>query len=165
MAVKTALPTLEETISSHICVVYNMMEDIKQCLLTGTSKSTFGLETDSLLSELENTLKEKIVLNFQAFFSRSFSKLNKYLDVHTVYNSYKTTWLFDSRQLPYISHDIGSFPVIEVLKDSSADLLEEFQIYVNYQNDLLNPFNIPAFWNTNKFRFPLLEQISHKKVI
>ena len=33
--------------------------------------------------------------------------------------------------------------------DHSTDLLEEFQIYVNYQNDLLNLFNIPAFWNAN----------------
>ena len=27
-----------------------------------------------------------------------------------------------------------------------------------------NPFNIPAFWNANKSRFPLLEQIANKVI-
>jgi len=39
------------------------------------------------------------------------------------------------------------------LQDPSTDLLEEFQIYVNYQDDLPNPFNIP-----------LLEQIANKVI-
>ena len=48
------------------------------------------------------------------------------------------------------------------MKVPSADILEEFQIYVNYQNALPNPFNIPAFWNTNKNLSPLQEQIANK---
>ena len=43
---------LEETKSQLACVAYNMMEDVKQYLHTGTSKSTFGVDTDHLLSEL-----------------------------------------------------------------------------------------------------------------
>ena len=51
----TVLTSLEETKSPFACVVYNMMEDGKQYLHTGTSKSILGLEIDHLLSELENT--------------------------------------------------------------------------------------------------------------
>ena len=36
------------------CIVYSMMEDVKQCLHIGASKSTFGVETDCFISELEN---------------------------------------------------------------------------------------------------------------
>ena len=45
------LTSLEETKSPLACVVYDMMEDVKQYLHAGISKSTFGLETDRLLSE------------------------------------------------------------------------------------------------------------------
>ena len=47
--------TLEETRSLLVCVICNMMEDVKQNLHTGTSKSVFSVETDHLLSEQENT--------------------------------------------------------------------------------------------------------------
>ena len=77
-------------------------------------------------------------------------------------NFYKASCVFYPRQLPCISHDIDSFAAIKDLQDPSTDLLEEFQIYMNYQDDLPNPFNIPAFWNANKSRFPLLEQIANK---
>ena len=46
-----ALTGLEETKSPLACVVYNMMEDVKQYLHAGISKSIFGLETDRLLSK------------------------------------------------------------------------------------------------------------------
>jgi len=69
----TVLTSLEETKSPLACVVYNMMEDVKQYLHTGTSKSTFGVETDCLLSELENTKRERVISNFQDLFSTSFS--------------------------------------------------------------------------------------------
>ena len=81
-----------------------------------------------------------------------------------MYNFYKASRLFDPRQLHCISHDIYSFAAIKDLKDRSTDLLEKFQIYVNYQDDLPNLFNIPAFWNENKSRFPLLEQIANKVI-
>ena len=57
--------------------------------------------------------------------------------MHTLYNFYKVFCLFDPRQLPCISPDIDSFVAIKNLQDPSTDL--EFQIYVNYQDDLLNP--------------------------
>ena len=44
------------------------------------------------------------------------------------------------------------------MQDPSTDFFEEFQIYVNYQDDLPNPFNIPAFWS----RFLHLEHIVNK---
>ena len=91
----------------------------------------------------------------------SFSKLNKYQGAHSVYNFYKASHLFDPTQLLCISHDINSFTAIKDLQDPFNDL-EKFQIYVNYQDDLPNQFNIPAFWNANKNRFPLLEEIANK---
>ena len=81
-----------------------------------------------------------------------------------VYNFYLASHLFDPKQLTCISYDIDSFAAIKDLQDPSTDLLEEFEIYVNYQDDLPNPFNIPAFWNTSKSRFPLLELIANKVV-
>ena len=77
-----------------------------------------------------------------------------------MYNFYKAFRQFDPRQLSCISHDIDSFSAIKDLQDPSNDL--EFQIYVNYQDDLPNPFNILALWNTNKSRFPLLDQSANK---
>ena len=43
-------------------------------------------------------------------------------------------------------------------QDPSTDL-EEFQIYVNYQDDLPN-----LFWNAKKSRFPFLEEIAYKVI-
>ena len=59
-----------------------------------------------------------------------------------MYNFYKASCLFDPRQLSCISLDIDSFAAIKDLQDSSTDLLEEFQIHGNYQDDLPNPFLI-----------------------
>ena len=106
-----------------------MMEDVKQYLHTGTSKSTFGVETDRLLSELENTERERVISNFQDLFSTSFSKLNKYLDAHPVYNFYKASRLFDPRQLPCIRHDIDSFAAIKDLQYVFYILLQRFNYY------------------------------------
>ena len=51
-----------------------MMEHVKWYLHTGTSKSTFVIETDSFLSELENGQRERFILNFQDLFSTYFPK-------------------------------------------------------------------------------------------
>ena len=83
---------------------------------------------------------ERVISNFQDLFSVSFSKLNKYLEDHpckTVYNFYKAAHIFDPRQLPCITHDIDSFAVIKDFQDPSTELVEEFQIYVNYKDDLI----------------------------
>ena len=98
-----------------------MMEYIKQYMYTGTSKSTFSLETENLLSELENTERRRIILNFQDFFQHIFLKLNKYLNVQHVYNFYKATHLFDL----CITHEIDSFAAIKDLQDPSVDFIEE----------------------------------------
>ena len=140
------------------------MEDVKQYLHIGTTKSTFGVETDCLLFELENTERERVISNFQDMFCTSFSTLNKYQDAHPEYNFYKASCLFDPRQLSCISHDIDSFVAIKDSQDPSTDLLKEFQIHVNYQDDPTNLFNIPTFWNAKKSRFPLLEQIANKVI-
>ena len=110
----TDLTILEEIKSLLAGVVYNM-EYVKQYLHTGTSKSTFDVETDCLLSKLENTERERVILNFQSLSSMYFSKLNKYLDAHSLNNFYKASCLFDRRQLPCISHDIDSFAAIKDL--------------------------------------------------
>ena len=151
-----AFTSWEETKSPLAWVVY-MMEDAKQYLHAGISKSTFRLETDRLLSELKTAEREKVISNFQDLFSVSFPKLHKYLEAHPVYNFYKVARIFDPRQLPCITPDIDSLAAIKDFQDPSTELLEEFQIYVNYKDDLPNHFNIPAFWNANKSRFPLLQ--------
>ena len=84
----------------------------KQYLHAGISKSTFGLETDRLLSELKTAEGERVISNFQDLFSVSFSKLNKYLEAHPVYDFYKAAHIFDPRQLPCITHDIDCFAAI-----------------------------------------------------
>ena len=81
-----------------------------------------------------------------------------------MYNFHKAAHIFDPRQLPCITHDIDSFAAIKDFQDPSTELVEEFQIYVNYKDDLPNPFNIPTFWNANKSRFPLLQQIANKVI-
>ena len=81
-----------------------------------------------------------------------------------MYNFYKAARIFDPIQLPCITHDIDSFAAIKDFQDPSTKLVEGFQIYVNYKDDLPNPFNIPAFWNANKSRFPLLQQIANKVI-
>ena len=90
--------------------------------------------------------------------------MNKYLEAHPVYNFYKAARIFDPRQLPCTTHDIDSFADIKDFQDPSTELVEEFQIYVNYKDDSQNPFTIPAFWNANKSRFPLLQQIANKVI-
>ena len=50
------------------------------------------------------------------------------------------------------------------LQDPFTERLEEFQVYMNYQDDQPNLFNIQAFWNANKSRFPLLEQTANKVI-
>ena len=76
MRTAPVLKSLQETKCSLACVVHNMIEDVKQYLHSGTLKSTFGVETDHLLSRLENAEKERVISNFQDLFSISFSKLN-----------------------------------------------------------------------------------------
>ena len=115
------LTSLEETKSLLVCVVYNKMEDIKQYLHIGTTKSTFGIEIDHLLSELENIGES--YLKFPRFVRDIFFKLNKCLDTHSMYNFYKASCLFDPRWPPCISQDIDSFVVIKDLQEPSTDLL------------------------------------------
>ena len=66
-----SLTSLEETKFPLACVVYNMMEDVKQYLHAGISKSTFGLETDCLLSELKTAERESY-LKLSRFVKRIF---------------------------------------------------------------------------------------------
>ena len=87
-----------------------MMEGVKHYLHTGTSESTFEVEIDHLLSELENT-EERDISKFQDLFNRFFSKLNKYLDARPEYNFYKVLCLFHPRQLPCIIHVIVLQPL------------------------------------------------------
>ena len=124
----TALTSIEKTKFPLVCIVYNMLADIKQYLHTWTS--TFGLKTVFCLNYKTQGMESFQI--YKIFFCKFFSKLNKYLDAHPVYNFYKATHLFDLRQLPCISHDdIDSFAAIKKLQNPSTSLLKEFQIYVN----------------------------------
>ena len=66
-----ALTSLEKTKSPLACVVYYVMEDVKQYLHAGISKSIFGLETDRLLSELKPRERESY-LRLSRFVQRIF---------------------------------------------------------------------------------------------
>ena len=68
----TVLTIFDKTKFPLACVVHNMMEDVKQYLHNGTSKSTFGVESDCLLSELENIERKRVNSNFQDLFPHLF---------------------------------------------------------------------------------------------
>ena len=63
------LTALEARDTSLACSVFNMMEDLRSYLLTGTTKEQFGEETDRLLAKLGQTERKKMVKSFHKFFN------------------------------------------------------------------------------------------------
>ena len=58
------LTALEARDTPLACSVFNMMEDLRSYLLTGTTKEQFGEETDRLLAKLGQTERKKMVKSF-----------------------------------------------------------------------------------------------------
>ena len=75
----TVLISLEETKTPITRVIYNLIADIKQYSFLGTSKSTFGVEIDRLLFELENR-------------GRDLSQISKICSAH-LFQNWLNTWM------------------------------------------------------------------------
>lgn len=71
----TVSSKLSKAKSLLACIVYNMTEDGNNYLDIGLSKTSFGLKTDHLQSERENTERDRVILNLQNILGTSFSKL------------------------------------------------------------------------------------------
>ena len=142
------------------CTVYNTLEDLRSYLRAGTIKTSFGEETDRLLEKLPMEKKRAQVKSFQVIFGLSLRKLEGHIDSHPAYPHYKALRVFDPRQLPTLSNDIGDYTAIKSLREPSPALLEEWLIYVQYRDVLPNPLVISEFWEGVRDRFPNLATIA-----
>ena len=100
------------------------MEDLRSYLRAGCTKTTFGTQTDRLLSKLSQPEQRKEIKIFQKVFRLSLNKL----EGHPAYDYYKAARIFDPRQLPIMGHDISDFANIPGLVDPTPELLEEWLI-------------------------------------
>ena len=88
------------------------MEDLKMYLRAGIDKTTFGTETNRLLSKLPETERKKQIKDFHEVFRLSSKKLEDHLDNHPAYDFYKAARIFHPKQLGILSHDISDFRVL-----------------------------------------------------
>lgn len=113
-------------------------------LIAGIQKTTFGTETDRLLSKLSETQRKKYVKSFQEVFS---IKLEGHLDKHPAYADHKAVRVFDSRQVAVVEHDIADYQVIPGLWCPSSELHEEWLIFLQLLlSSVAASTIIPAFW-------------------
>lgn len=108
----------------------NYMEDLRMYLKGGIQKTTFGTETDRLLSKLPESQRKKQVKSFQEVFRLSSKKLKSHLDTHPAFAYYKAVRVFDPRQLAIVEHDIADHQAIPGLWCPSTELHEEWLIYM-----------------------------------
>ena len=158
----TTITSLESKEVPLACTVYNTMEDLRAFLKAGITKTSFGPESDRLLSKLQAPERKRAIAWFQKAFRLSAAKLDMHLDKHPVYAYYKAARVFDPRQLPIVDRDIALYgEAIKMFKDPSAALLEEWLIYTQFRQDALpTSVELPAFWDGMKGRFPLLATIA-----
>ena len=81
---KGELPEIDECPDStlspgHSFGMFDMMEDLRSYLLTGTTKEQFGEVTDRLLAKLGQTERKKMVKSFHKVFQLSLNKLDLHL--------------------------------------------------------------------------------------
>ena len=124
------LTALEGKTTPLACKAFNYMEDLRMYLKAGIQKTTFGTETDRLLSKLPESERKKHVKSFQEVFRLSSKKLESHLDMHPAYAYYKAVRVFDPRQLAIVEHDIADYQVISGLHCPSTELHEEWLIYM-----------------------------------
>ena len=159
--IMSVLTSLEAKETPLACTVYNLLEDLRAYLKTSSMKTSFGTETDRLLAKLPVQEKRKKIKSFQEVFSLSLRKLESHLDIHPAYSYYKAARLFDPRQLPIITHDIGDYCAIKAFENPSPVLLEEFLIYCQSPIDSLpNPLVLSGFWDSMQDRFLNLSSIA-----
>ena len=89
-------------------------------LKAGIQKTTFGTETDRLLSKLPESQRKKQVKSFQEVFRLSSKKSS-----HPAYAYYKAVRVFDPQQLVIVELDIADYKVIPGLQCPSTELHEE----------------------------------------
>ena len=119
MAVLTSLEAKDLPLA---CTVYNTLEDLRAYLRAGTTKTSFGEETNHLLQNLPLEQRKVQIKSFQAVFNLSLQKLEVHIDNLPAYSYYKAVRIFDPRQLPVLSHDIIDYSAIPSLKDPSPAL-------------------------------------------
>ena len=159
--IMSVLTSLESKETPLACTVYNLLEDLRAYLKTSSMKTSFGTETDRLLAKLPVQEKRKKIKSFQEVFSLSLRKLESHLDSHPAYSYYKAARLFDPRQLPIITHDIGDYCAIKAFENPSPVLLEEFLIYCQSPIDSLpNPLVLSGFWDSMQDRLLNLSSIA-----
>ena len=162
MAVLTSLEAKELPLA---CTVYNTLEDFGLYLRAGTTRTSFGEETNHLLQNLPLEQRRVKIKSFQAVFSLSLQKLEAHIDNLPAYPYYKAIRIFDPRQLAVLSHDISDYCALPSLQDPSPALLEEWLIYVQYNCDELpNPLHVNDFWKGLHTRFPNLAAIAMQAI-
>ena len=157
----TVLTSLEAKNTPLACSTYNTLEDLSSYLQAGTTKISFGNETDQLLGRLGQPERNKAIKSFQKVFQMSFEKLDSHLKRHPAYSYYKAARVFDPRQLSCISSDIGDYVIIRGLANPAPELMEEWLIYSRFQPDRYPTLvELPSFWTAMAGRFPLLSEIA-----
>ena len=155
------LTSLEEKNTPLAYKVFNLLEDLRGYLRSGKEKVTFGPETDRLLSNLSAADQKKHVKSFQKVFGLSLKKLEDHLDKHPAWPYYKAVRVFDPRQLPILDHDIAKYDDISGLKIPTAELHEEWLIYMQLPpSSIPTPLSLPSFWECMQDRFPLLTEVA-----
>lgn len=162
----TVLTSLERSKTPLACTVYNTMEDLKAHLEAGTSKTSFGPQTDQHLTALPVTERRKAIKSFQEVFNRSLEKLNKHLSGLPAYDYYKCVRIFDPRQLPALDHTIQVYGnSIKQLHNPSSALMEEWLIYTQYKSEGISSLDdVQKFWDSMSSRFPLLAKIATESI-
>ena len=130
-------------------IFYNTVEDLKSYLVAGCEKKTFGPETDRMVEKLKPAERITQIKDFNELFKKSLTKLVKHKDIHPAYDYYKAARIFDQRQLPSLSHNIDDYSAIPEMNNvGHGELLEEFQIYANFNvyQGLPSTFDIRQFW-------------------
>ena len=86
MAVLTSLEAKDVPLA---CTVYNTLEDLRSYLRSGTTKTSFGEETDRLLQNLPLEQRRIHIKSFQAVFNLYLQKLEVHIDNLPAYPYYK----------------------------------------------------------------------------
>ena len=83
--IASALTSLEMKKVPLACSVFNLMEDLRAYLAAGSTKESFGRETDYLLAKLPAEEKRKKIKSFNKVFRLSLQKLEGHLECHPAY--------------------------------------------------------------------------------
>ena len=95
----TVLTSLEAKNTPLACSAYNTLEDLSSYLQAGTTKTSFGSETDQLLG----TERKRAIKSFQKVFQMSFVKFDSHLKRHPAYSYYKAARVFDPVSYPALA--------------------------------------------------------------